>query len=106
MAEWRKTMAKIEQNQSTPIKPQFLVAQLSALLADDAMICIDTGAHTQFSARHLQARGQQQRITVSGNLATMAPALPYAIAAQVAFPGRQSIALAGDGGFRNADGRK
>jgi len=98
MAEWRKLMAKIEQNQGTPIKPQFLVAQLSTLLNDDAMICIDTGAHTQFSARHLQARGRQQ-ITVSGNLATMAPALPYAIAAQVAFPGRQSIALAGDGGF-------
>ena len=98
MVDWRKTMAKIEQKQGAPIKPQYLVAQLSALLADDAMICIDTGAHTQFSARHLQARARQS-FTVSGNLATMAPALPYAIAAQLAFPGRQSIALAGDGGF-------
>jgi pyruvate dehydrogenase (quinone)/pyruvate oxidase len=37
--------------------------------------------------------------SLSGNLATMAPGLPYAIAAQIAYPGRQSVAFVGDGGF-------
>ncbi len=98
MANWRATMSGIEADQSAPIKPQFLAANVSELIADNAMISIDTGAHTQFSARHLKIR-RGQSVVVCGNLASMAPALPYAIAAQLAFPNRQSIALTGDGGF-------
>ena len=98
MADWRDTMSRIEANQSAPIKPQFLAAKVSELLSDNAMISIDTGAHTQFSARHLKIR-RGQSVVVCGNLASMAPALPYAIAAQLAFPNRQSVALTGDGGF-------
>ena len=51
-----------------------------------------------FTARHWQLRPAQQ-LAVSGNLATMAPGLPYAIAAQLAYPGRQCVAMVGDGGF-------
>jgi pyruvate dehydrogenase (quinone) len=98
MKDWRTTLARVEQVQSTPIKPQYLVAQVSTLLAGDALIAIDTGAHTVFTARHLQVRPGQQ-IAVSGNLATMAPGLPYCIAAQIAYPGRQCVAFVGDGGF-------
>ncbi|MVN21610.1 pyruvate oxidase [Mucilaginibacter sp. HMF7410] len=98
MADWKKTIARLEEDKSLPIKPPFLVAQVNRLLTDDAMISIDTGAHTVFTARHIQIRPQQQ-VAVCGNLASMAPGLPYAIAAQIAYPGRQSIAMVGDGGF-------
>jgi len=98
MTTWRGTLAKLEGRSTTPIKPQFLVAAVSKLMADDAVVAIDTGAHTVFTARHWQARKGQQ-LAVCGNLASMAPALPYAIAAQLAYPGRQCIAMVGDGSF-------
>src|SRR5437667_11008636 len=62
------------------------------------MISTDSGTITTWSARYFKMRGTQ-KFSCSGNLATMAPALPYAIAAQIAFPERQSIAFIGDGGF-------
>ena len=65
-------MSGIEADQSAPIKPQFLAANVSELIADNAMISIDTGAHTQFSARHLKIR-RGQSVVVCGNLASMAP---------------------------------
>ena len=98
MKDWRATLARIESDQSVPIKPQFLVAQVSKLLNDDALLAIDTGAHTVFTARHWQIRPKQQ-LAVCGNLASMAPGLPYALAGQVAYPGRQCVAMVGDGGF-------
>lgn len=84
--------------QSTPVKPQFLVAEAGKLLKNDAVIAIDTGAHTVFSTRHLNIKHGQQ-VAVCGNLASMAPGLPYAISAQLAYPGRQCVAFVGDGGF-------
>jgi thiamine pyrophosphate-dependent acetolactate synthase large subunit-like protein len=98
MAEWRTKLDKVESDSSVPLKPQFVVARISRLLAQDAMISLDTGAHTIFCGRHLQLRSSQ-RLILSGTLASMGPALPYAIAASLAFPERQSVALAGDGGF-------
>lgn len=98
MASWQKMLESMEQSRATPIRPPYLVAQVQRLLADDAMISIDTGAHTVFTARHLKILPKQQ-IAVSGNLASMAPGLPYAIAAKIAFPLRQSVAMVGDGGL-------
>jgi hypothetical protein len=98
MEEWREALAKAGGNRSMPLKPEYVAAQLSGMLADDAMISIDCGAHTVYCARHLQARDRQS-IAIAGNLATMGPALPYAIAGQLAYPERQSVALVGDGGF-------
>src|ERR1700712_5561283 len=80
------------------MKPPLLVSHVSKLIKSDAHISIDTGAHTVFTARHLQIQANQS-VTVCGNLASMGPALPYAIAAQLAFPGRQSVAMVGDGSF-------
>jgi pyruvate dehydrogenase (quinone) len=68
------------------------------LLADDAVISLDCGANTHFAARCLKLR-PNQRLTGTGMLASMAPGLPFAISAQLAFPGRQSVAIVGDGGF-------
>jgi pyruvate dehydrogenase (quinone) len=98
MSDWRKTLTQVEEGDAKRIKPQYLVSQVSRLLADDAVISIDTGAHTVFTARHWQIR-PAQKLAVSGNLATMAPGLPYAMAAQIAYPGRQCVAMVGDGGF-------
>ena len=98
MKAWRVTLASLEDSHANPIKPQFLAAQISRALNEDAVVAIDTGAHTVFSARHWQIR-PGQKLAVCGNLASMAPGLPYAIAAQIAFPGRQCVAMVGDGGF-------
>lgn len=98
MTAWRSTLASLESRAATPIKPPYLVAAVSKLMAEDAVVAIDTGAHTVFTARHWRAQKGQQ-LAVCGNLASMAPALPYAIAAQLAYPGRQCIAMVGDGSF-------
>ncbi|MDB5205882.1 MAG: pdc [Flavisolibacter sp.] len=98
MKDWKEKMQNLEAVTSTPIQPHYLVAQVSGLLKDDAVIAVDTGAHTVFTARHLKAK-QGQQIIVCGNLASMGPGLPYAIAAQLAYPKKQCIAMVGDGGF-------
>jgi thiamine pyrophosphate-dependent acetolactate synthase large subunit-like protein len=98
MEKWKEMVFKLETDQNAPIRPAYLVAKLGRLLKDDALIALDTGAHTVFTARHLNIRAGQQ-VIACGNLASMGPALPYAIAAQLAFPGRQCVAIAGDGGF-------
>jgi pyruvate dehydrogenase (quinone) len=98
MKDWNNLTAKIESNQAVPVKPQYLVAQVSKLMKDDAVVAIDTGAHTVFTARHWKIKPDQQ-LVVCGNLASMAPGLPYALAAQVAYPRRQCIAMVGDGSF-------
>ena len=67
-------------------------------MADDAIIATDSGTITTWIARHLMIRGDQM-FSCSGNLATMACGLPYAMAAAVAYPGRQVIAFVGDGGL-------
>jgi pyruvate dehydrogenase (quinone) len=71
---------------------------LSDLLTDDAIIATDTGTITTWAARYLQIR-REQKFSCSGTLASMAPGLPYAIAAQLAYPNRQCVAFVGDGGF-------
>ena len=71
---------------------------LDRLAADDAILTSDSGTIATWAARHFDIRGDRQ-FYLSGNLATMAPGLPYAIAAQWANPGRQTIAFVGDGGF-------
>ncbi len=98
MRRWREIMRDQGNDRSMPLKSQFVLARLSPLLDDDAMISIDCGCHTVFAARQLEFRGRQQ-LAIAGNMATMAPGLPYAVAAQLAYPWRQSVALTGDGGF-------
>jgi pyruvate dehydrogenase (quinone) len=81
-----------------PIRPEFLVATLSELASDDAMFFADTGTACIWMARHLTG-GTNRRIFGSFSWASMANAAPNAFGAQLAFPGRQTIALCGDGGF-------
>ena len=81
-----------------PMKPQVVASALNELLDDDAVILCDSGTIATWYARYIQIRGNQL-CTLSGNLATMACGLPYAIGAQVAYPDRQVVAIVGDGGF-------
>ena len=74
------------------------MAVIDDLAADDAILTCDSGTIATWAARHWTIRGGRQ-FYLSGNLATMAPGLPYAIGIQHAFPGRQVIAYVGDGGF-------
>jgi pyruvate dehydrogenase (quinone) len=81
-----------------PIRPEFLAATLSDLAAPDAMFFIDTGTACMWGARHLRG-GRDRRIFGSFSWASMANAGPNAFGAQLAYPGRQTIAICGDGGF-------
>ena len=81
-----------------PIRPEFLAATLSELAADDAMFFADTGTACIWMARHIKG-GAKRRLFGSFSWASMANAAPNAFGAQLAFPGRQTIALCGDGGF-------
>ena len=81
-----------------PIRPEFLAATLSDLAADDAMFFADTGTACIWLARHITG-GRNRRLFGSFSWASMANAAPNAFGAQLAYPGRQTIALCGDGGF-------
>ena len=98
MGKWRENMAALEDGARDPIAPQYLMAAISELATDDAILTCDSGTIATWAARHWTIRGDRQ-FYLSGNLATMAPGLPYAIAIQHAYPDRQVIAFVGDGGF-------
>ncbi|HKS71037.1 MAG TPA: thiamine pyrophosphate-dependent enzyme, partial [Ktedonobacterales bacterium] len=98
MADWRKMLEKEGTSTDTPMHPQVLAWTLSELAAPNAIICGDSGTNTTWIARNFILR-EEQMFSCSGTLATMGPGMPYAIAAQVAYPDRQVIAFVGDGGF-------
>jgi pyruvate dehydrogenase (quinone) len=98
MREWRELVQSQAVRDDVPIKPQRVAWELSEMAPDSAIISTDSGTITLWIARHFDIKGTQQ-FSCSGTLATMAPALPYAIAAKIAFPDRASIAFIGDGGF-------
>jgi thiamine pyrophosphate-dependent acetolactate synthase large subunit-like protein len=98
MMEWWDLMATRENRDETPLKPQVVAKHVNDLLADNAIITTDSGTITTWAARHLKIR-RGMKFSCSGNLATMAPGLPYANAAQIAYPDRQVVAFVGDGGF-------
>jgi pyruvate dehydrogenase (quinone) len=81
-----------------PIRPEFLAATLSDLAAEDAMFFADTGTACMWLSRHIKG-GRNRRLFGSFTWASMANAAPNAFGAQLAYPGRQTIALCGDGGF-------
>ena len=98
MKAWWELMESRATRDGTPVKPAVVARALDELLADDAIITTDSGTITTWVARHVRIKRRQQ-FSCSGNLATMAPGLPYAIAAQIAYPDRQVVAFVGDGGF-------
>jgi pyruvate dehydrogenase (quinone) len=98
MEKWRKNMAALEDGDRDPVQPQYLMRVVDRLATADAILASDSGTIATWAARHFDIRGDRQ-FYLSGNLASMAPGLPYTIAAQWAHPERQCIAFVGDGGF-------
>ncbi len=98
MGKWRETIVSRATRQDTPMKPQVVAHELGLRLRDDAIVFADSGTIATWAARHIHIR-RGQMFSLSGNLATMANGLPYAIGAQIAYPQRQVVALVGDGGF-------
>jgi pyruvate dehydrogenase (quinone) len=98
MAEWWKLMEERGTRPDTPMKPQVVAWELGKRLRDDAIVVSDSGTIATWWARQIPVK-RGQMYSLSGTLASMANALPYAIAAQLAYPGRQVVAFMGDGGF-------
>ncbi len=98
MARWNELMEERGTRMDTPLKPQVVVRALNEFLANDAIICCDTGTVTTWAARHIRMKGDME-FSASGTLASMGNGLPYSLAAGIAHPGRQVVCIAGDGGF-------
>ena len=98
MKQWREFMDKEAAVDTKPMKPQVIADAIGKRLSDNAIVTCDSGTIATWWARHIPAK-RGQKHTLSGNLATMAPGLPYAIAAQWAYRDRQVVAFVGDGGF-------
>jgi pyruvate dehydrogenase (quinone) len=81
-----------------PIHPEYAASVLDDVAADDAVFTVDTGMCNVWAARYVTPNGRRRMIGsfVHG---TMANALPHAIGAQLAYPGRQVISMSGDGGL-------
>ncbi|GAA2249211.1 MULTISPECIES: pyruvate dehydrogenase [Kitasatospora] len=81
-----------------PIHPEYVAAVLDELATDDAVFTVDTGMCNVWAARYLTPNGRR-RVIGSFLHGSMANALPHAIGAQLAFPGRQVVSMSGDGGL-------
>lgn len=98
MREWSAMLEQRAVRPGKPMRPERVARELGARLRDDAIVSCDTGTVTTWFARYIPVKRGQMH-SLSGTLATMANALPYAIAAQVAYPDRQCVAFVGDGGL-------
>lgn len=98
MSQWQKTMMTRATNMDKPMKPQVIAHELGSQLPNDAIVTSDSGTITTWWARHIPSKRGQMH-SCSGNLASMACGLPYAIAAQLAYPERTVAAFVGDGGL-------
>jgi pyruvate dehydrogenase (quinone) len=99
VAEWWRVVEDRAMLDADPMNPQRVAWELNAHLPDDAILAADSGSSTNWWARDLKMR-KGMLATLSGTLATMGPATPYAIAAKFAFPQRPVIAFVGDGAFQ------
>jgi thiamine pyrophosphate-dependent acetolactate synthase large subunit-like protein len=97
-ADWYRALNEGADRPGTPMKPERVVRDLNDRLAPDAIIAADCGHHTGLTAQYIRIQ-EHQRFAVSGTLACMGGGLPYAIAAAFAYPGRQVVAIVGDGGL-------
>jgi pyruvate dehydrogenase (quinone) len=98
MRDWNKKMEAQAAATTMPMKPQVFAAEIGRHLPDNALVACDSGTIATWWARHIPVKRGQIH-TLSGNLATMACGMPYAIGAQVAYPDRPVVAFVGDGGF-------
>jgi pyruvate dehydrogenase (quinone) len=96
---WWEILDERAHQSADPINPQLVFHELSNRLPDMCLLTSDSGSATNWWARHLRMRRGMQA-ALSGTLATMCPAIPYALAAKFAHPDRPVIATIGDGAFQ------
>ncbi len=96
--DWWSLMEERGTRTDKPMKPQVVAWELGTRLSERAIVSCDSGTIATWWARQIKVKRGQMH-SVSGTLATMACGLPYAIAAQIAYPDRQCVAFVGDGGF-------
>ncbi|MGW7264572.1 thiamine pyrophosphate-requiring protein [Streptomyces sp. NPDC054842] len=99
VARWHEVMRRRAEVSADPINPEYVARALDPLLPDDAIVTSDSGSTSNWYARHLTMRAGM-RSSLSGTLATMGCAVPYALGAKFAHPDRPVIALAGDGAMQ------
>lgn len=96
---WWKLMAARAANEASPINPDYVFHELSSRLPDDVILSADSGSAANWYARHLRVR-RGMLGSLSGNLATMCPGVPYLLAAKFCFPERPAVAMVGDGAMQ------
>jgi pyruvate dehydrogenase (quinone) len=99
VAEWWRDMDAEAHVEAERVNPMRLFSEASPRLPDDSIVVADSGSAANWYARQIKMRGTM-RGSLSGNLATMGPAVPYAIGAKWAHPGRPVIAFEGDGAMQ------
>jgi pyruvate dehydrogenase (quinone) len=99
VARWWEILDDRAHQAADPINPQLVFHELSSRLPDRAILTSDSGSVTNWWARHLRMRSGMDA-ALSGTLATMCPAVPYALAAKFAYPDRPVIAAIGDGAMQ------
>src|SRR5665213_3459381 len=99
MKKWWEILDARAKDSANPINPQRVFQELSPKLPDNCILSSDSGTSADWFARHLKIR-KGMKASLSGNLATMCPGVPYAIAAKFAYPDRIPIAMVGDGAMQ------
>jgi pyruvate dehydrogenase (quinone) len=99
MREWREVLEAEASVDAKPLNPAYVYAELNKRLPDRAIFTADSGSTATWYARYLDFRKGMMG-SLSGNLATMGPAMPYALGAKFAYPDRPVFALAGDGAIQ------
>jgi pyruvate dehydrogenase (quinone) len=99
VARWWQVLESRAMNEARPINPQRVFWELSPRLPENCILTCDSGSAANWYARDLKIR-RGMMASLSGGLATMGPAVPYAIAAKYAHPDRHVIALLGDGSMQ------
>jgi pyruvate dehydrogenase (quinone) len=99
VAEWWDILEARAMNTADPINPQRVFWELSSRLPDDCILTCDSGSAANWYARDVKVR-RGMMASLSGTLATMGPAVPYAVAAKFCYPERAVIAMAGDGAMQ------
>jgi pyruvate dehydrogenase (quinone) len=82
-----------------PLNPELFFWELTERLPPDVILCADTGMSTTFFARAVKVK-RGMKTVISGTLATMGPAVSYALASKFAYPDRPAIAFVGDGAMQ------
>jgi pyruvate oxidase len=96
--DWQRQLQREADGSLKPIRPQYIIKVLNDKLAADAVISLDVGENCWWFGRNFQMK-QTQKMVMSGYLASMGFGLPGAMAAALAYPDRQAVCIAGDGGF-------